>query len=646
MINASNLSLKYGDRVLLNNISLSIRPRDKMGLVGRNGAGKSTLLKILASEVTPDSGQIAMPNNATLGFLHQEMNLPLGKTVLAETLTAFHEVKKLEKVIDKINKELEVRTDYESDSYAKLIDKLTDASDRFEVLGGSSMEKNAEKVLTGLGFKQSDFTRLVDEFSGGWQMRIELAKMLLQSPDYLLLDEPTNHLDIESIIWLEEFLQNYPGAVILISHDKQFLDNITNRTVEIELGNMYDYKAPYSKYIEMRKERKTLQEAAYKNQQKVIAQREKTINRFMAKATKTNMAQSMRKQLDKIERIEIEKEDTATMTIKFPPAPRSGQVVVELKKLIKKYGDLLVLNGVDLKMDRGDRVSFVGQNGQGKTTLAKIIVNELNHTGGDLALGHNVKIGYYAQNQSDTLHQNYTVLQTIELKAPPELRPRVRGILGAFMFSGEDVEKKVSVLSGGERARLALACLLLKPINLLVLDEPTNHLDMLSKEVLKKAIQAYDGSLIVVSHDRDFLAGLSNRTIEFRNKRLYEYLGDVNYFLEKRALDNMREVELSKSKSAHAPKGKTANANKNLNRDLSKDDAKEKKRLQRAIDNAERKIESLESEIEVIETKMGEQGFYESADAQKLIDKHSELKKELDNQMANWESATEKLEAF
>ncbi len=644
MINATNISIKYGDRVLMNDVSVSIKPRDRIGLVGRNGAGKSTMLKVLAGESTPDSGQIAMPNGSTLGFLHQEMNLPLGKTVINETLTAFKEVKKLEEIIEKINQELEVRTDYESDSYAKLIDKLTDASDRFEVLGGGSMEKNAEKVLAGLGFKQTDYVRLVDEFSGGWQMRIELAKMLLQTPDYLLLDEPTNHLDIESIIWLEVFLKSYPGAVVVISHDKQFLDTVTNRTVEVELGKLYDYKAPYSKYIQLRKERKEIQGAAFKNQQKVIAQREKTINRFMAKATKTSMAQSMKKQLDKIERIEVEVADTATMKIKFPPAPRSGQVVMNMKKLSKKYGDLLVLNDVDLKMDRGDRLSFVGQNGQGKTTLAKIIVNELNHTGGELELGHNVQIGYYAQNQSDTLHQDYTVFQTIDMKAPPEMRTKVRSILGAFMFSGEDVEKKVSVLSGGERARLALACLLLKPINLLVLDEPTNHLDMLSKDVLKQAIQAFDGSLIVVSHDRDFLADLTNRTIEFRDKKLFDHLGDINYFLKRRALGNMREVELRKkenAKKAKAPKPAASN-----NGMLTKEQQKEKKKLQRAVENLERKIENVEEEVSKLEMEMGKAGFYESAESAGTIKKHKELKKELEQVMSEWEAAEEALDGF
>ncbi|HKK78341.1 MAG TPA: ABC-F family ATP-binding cassette domain-containing protein, partial [Phaeodactylibacter sp.] len=476
MINANNIFVKYGDRLLLDHINLVIAERDKVGLVGRNGAGKSTLLKIIAGHMSPHDGKVVLPSSSTLGFLHQEMNLPKGKTVMNETLTAFDEVRKLEKRIAEMNEEMATRSDYESDSYTQLLEEFSEANERFQLLGGQTMEADAERVLTGLGFKPSDMDRLTDEFSGGWQMRIELAKMLLQRPDYLLLDEPTNHLDIESIIWLERFLRDYQGAVIVISHDKEFLNNVTNRTVEVELGKVFDYKAPYKDFVTLREERREKQRQAYENQQRVIAEKERTINRFMAKANKTKMAQSMQKQLDKMERIEVDDADTAAMHLRFPPAPRSGQVVMEAKDLTKKYGELLVLKEVDLKLDRGDRVAFVGQNGQGKTTLAKIIVNNLTLTEGELKLGHNVQIGYYAQNQSDSLHAKLTVLETMEAEAPAELRTQVRNILGAFMFSGEDVEKKVSVLSGGERARLALACLLLHPFNLLVLDEPTNHL--------------------------------------------------------------------------------------------------------------------------------------------------------------------------
>jgi ATP-binding cassette subfamily F protein 3 len=627
--------MQYGDRILLDHVSLVIMPGEKVGLVGRNGAGKSTFLKIIAGHISPQRGNVSRPTDSTLGFLYQEMNIPKGKTVMQETLVAFDNLKALEARIDEMTKELESRTDYESEDYANFLDNFAELNDRFQIMGGESLEAQAERVLKGLGFKQKDFSRLTDEFSGGWQMRIELAKMLLQRPNFLLLDEPTNHLDIESIIWLEKFLQTYSGAIITISHDREFLDNTTKRTVEIELGNLYDYKANYSKYVELRAERREKLQSAYQNQQKVIAQRERTINRFMAKATKTKMAQSMQKQLDKVERIEIDEEDVRAMNLRFPPAPRSGQIVVEGKGVAKKYGDLLVLNKVDMKIERGERVSFVGQNGQGKSTLAKIIVQAINATEGEVQLGHNVKIGYYAQNQSDALQQNITLLETMENHSPPEMRTQLRSILGAFLFSGEDAEKKVSVLSGGERARLALACLLLNPFNLLVLDEPTNHLDMISKEVLKKALTEYDGTLIVVSHDRDFLAGLTNTTIEFRDKQLHTYLGDVNYFLEKRSLDDMRAVEVqSKNGVAHSQNGHKV---------LSFED---RKRLNKAVTNAEKQVEKLEAQLEKIAIQMAEANFYERSDAEKVMKQHKETQKELEMAMEAWEMAQLELEEY
>lgn len=638
MITATNIFLKYGDRVLLDSVNLVFLTGQKVGLVGRNGAGKSTMLKIIAGYQTADSGTITRPTGSTLGFLHQEMSLPKGKTVMAETLTAFKEALELQTKIDAINVQLGERTDYESQAYLDLITDVSDAGERFQLLGGHTMEADAERILGGLGFKSSDMDRLTDEFSGGWQMRIELAKMLLQKPDYLLLDEPTNHLDIESIIWLENFLKTSPSTLIVISHDKQFLDNVTNRTVEIELGKAYDYKVAYSKFMVMRKERREMQQAAFANQQKVIAQKERTITRFMAKATKTKMAQSMKKQLDKMERIEIDSEDSGAMKLKFPPAPRAGSIVIDAKKVTKDYGDLKVLDGVGIKLDRGDRVSFVGQNGQGKTTLAKILINEIPASDGDINLGHNVQVGYYAQNQSDALEGTQTVLQTMEAQSPEELRPKLRTILGSFMFSGEDVDKKVSVLSGGERARLALACLLLKPINLLVLDEPTNHLDIISKDVLKQAIQNYDGTLIIVSHDRDFLANLTSRTIEFRDKKLYEHLGDVNFFLEKRAMNNMREVELSKSKQKNATK------QENSKKELSYEEKKELKKKERKVQNAERRVEKLEEEIAVIESKMGEPGFYESETSTKVMEDYKSKKKELDDAVEKWDQLVSELE--
>lgn len=646
MINVANVFVKYGDRVLLDSINFVIQNTDKVGLVGRNGAGKSTLLKIIAGEISPHAGNVTMPKESTLGFLHQEMFLPKGKTVLQETLTAFNEAVEIEKKIESINKEMAERTDYESSAYAKLIEDFSELNDRFAFLGGTTMIADAERILKGLGFKHKDLNRLTDEFSGGWKMRIELAKLLLQKPDYLLLDEPTNHLDIESIIWLEHFLKTYPSAVITISHDKQFLDTVTKRTIEVELGNIFEYKASYSKFVQLRKERREKQKATFQNQQKVIAEKQKTINRFMAKANKTKMAQSMQKALDKMERVEIDSEDTAAMNLRFPPAPRSGQIVVDGQNVKKYYGDLHVLEGVDIKLDRGDRIAFVGQNGQGKTTLAKILVNKLPATAGDVTLGHNVSVGYYAQDQSDTLYPDLTLLQTMENASPPEMRTRLRNILGAFMFTGEDADKKVAVLSGGERARLALACMLLRPFNLLVLDEPTNHLDMISKDVLKQALMNYDGTLIVVSHDRDFLGGLTTRTIEFRDKLLFDHIGDVNAFLEKREMENMRQVELEKSKTKNAPKKVVTPAKTTEKRELTYEEKKQRKKLQRTAQNAENKISQIEDKIEQLEADMGKTDFYGSDREQKVMVEYQTKKEELDTTMEAWEEAVMNLEEF
>lgn len=636
MITLNDIHIQYGERILLDRINLVIADKDKIGLVGRNGAGKSTLLKVISGMLRPDDGKVARPGQTSLGFLQQELTLDADKSVMEETMLAFAEVKKVEQRIEQLNREIAEREDYESEAYARLLEEMAHLNERFALIGGTSMEGQAEKVLKGLGFQSGEFHRPLKTFSGGWQMRVELAKMLLEQPDYLLLDEPTNHLDIESIIWLEKYLQNYPSAVILISHDKQFLDNVTRRTVEIELGKVYDYKAPYSKYLSLREERKVKQQAAYENQQRVIAQKERTIKRFMAKATKTSMAQSMQKQLDKMERIEIEQENNQTMRLRFPSAARSGEVVVEGKKVVKKYGEKVVLDGVDLKVLRGDRVAFVGQNGQGKTTLAKILIQELEHTAGEVKLGYNVAVGYYAQNQAETLEVNQTVLETMEAAAPPEMRTRIRAILGAFLFSGEDVDKKVIVLSGGERARLALACMLLKPFNLLVLDEPTNHLDIASKDILKKALMDYDGTLIVVSHDREFLGGLTKTTLEFRDRQLFNYLGDVNFFLEKREMENMRQVELA---TAAATQETRATAKKELSYE-------ERKKYMRAVSKAEKKIERLEAEIEKIEAKMSAPDFYQHPDAQQLTQRYQKAKKDMETAFEEWEKAQEVLEEY
>ena len=630
MLTATNIYVQYGDRRLLNKINLVIKNKDKVGLVGRNGAGKSTLLKILSGEINAHEGDVTRPNGTTLAFLHQEILLDQTRTVMDAAMSAFDELKELEEKIALYNQQMSERTDYESEGYAKLIQDFTDVNEKYDLIGGATAQADAEKILKGLGFKQKDFEREIAEFSGGWQMRVELAKMLLSRPDYLLLDEPTNHLDIESIIWLEGFLRNYEKAVIVISHDQQFLDNTTNRTVEIELGQIQDYKANYSKYLELRVDRKEKMQSAFANQQKVIAEKERTINRFMAKATKTKMAQSMKKQLDKIERIELEDEDITAMNLKFPPAPRSGQIVSEGKEISKSYGDLHVLDNVNFSLERGERVAFVGQNGQGKTTLAKILTKNLGVTNGEVVLGHNVQLGYYAQDQSDTLDTSITLLRTMENHSPPELRTKLRSILGAFMFSGEDVEKKVSVLSGGERARLALACLLLRPINLLVLDEPTNHLDIISKQVLKKALEEYDGSMIVVSHDREFLSDLTDKTIEFRDKKLYTHLGDVNYFLEKRALDNMREVELQNEQK------KAEKANPTISTD-------QEKALKRKVENLERKISRIEEELAILEDQMGAEGFYQSESADDVLKVHQTKKSDLDALMIQWEEAESQL---
>ncbi len=640
MLSLANIYVQYGERILLDKINLVIKPGERVGLVGRNGAGKSTLLKIIAGEMMPHEGNIVTPSEFSIGYLHQDMLMPKGKTVLEEALTAFNEVLALDKRLHEIQQDLENRDDYESDAYHDVIVELSETTERLARLGGDTMQADTEKILAGLGFLPSDMNRLTDEFSGGWQMRIELAKMLLSNPDLLLLDEPTNHLDIESILWLEDWLDRYQGMAVIISHDKRFLDNVTNRTVEVILGRLSDYKAAYSKYLELSAERKEQMQSAYENQQRVIADRERTINRFMAKATKTKMAQSMQKQLDKMERIEVEDDDNSTMVIRFPEPPRSGEIVAKAERVKKHYGALKVIESADFQILRGERVAFVGQNGQGKTTLAKIMIGSEPATSGNATLGHNIHLGYYAQNQAETLNPKLTLMETMELHSPPEMRTKLRAILGAFLFSGKDVDKKVSALSGGERARLALACMLLRPINFLVLDEPTNHLDMLSKEVLKQAILDFEGTLLVVSHDREFLSDLTTRTIEFRDHRLNEYLGDVNYFLEKRRLNNMREVEMRTAKTDGGTKSGSDDAGKGgvaLTPEA-------RKNLQRTVQRTEKRMEELESAIKAMELDMAVEDFYTKPGSDAFMQRYQQQKGELVKVTAEWEEAVMQLD--
>ncbi len=631
MIRVQGISLKYGDRTLFDGLDFVLKPSDRVGLVGRNGAGKSTLLKMLVGRVRPDAGQIEVSGNQTLGYLEQELQLEGERSVMQEALSAFADLQSLRTELKLVEEEMTLRQDYESEAYHKLLSRFSDLSERLHLLEEGSPEGKAERILRGLGFRRAELHRPLHTFSGGWQMRVVLAKLLLSKPDFLLLDEPTNHLDMESIIWLEQFLKTYPGGVVVISHDKRFLDELTNRTLEIELGKIYDYKAPYSKYLRLRKERKEKMEAAYRNQQRIIEQKERVIKRFMAKATKTKMAQSMQKQLDKMERIEIEAEDTSRMQLRFPFSGRSARVVLAARQLSKSYGELSVLEKVDFELERAQKVAFVGQNGQGKTTLAKILVGALSPTSGEVLRGEQVQLAYYAQNQAEMLDPRLSVLETMEAASPAEMRPRLRSILGAFLFSGDEVDKKVSVLSGGERARLALALLMLRPFNVLVLDEPTNHLDIKAKEVLKKALQDFEGSLIVVSHDRDFLSGLTDQTLEFRDRQLHTYLGDVNYFLEKRQLEDMREVAFRQMEKSETS-GKASSKTKSLSHE-------ERKKLQRQVQRAERRIEQLEKQIAAFEEEMSQPDFYQRFDAEERLKSYADCKRQMDEALEAWEEA-------
>ncbi|MBD3660916.1 MAG: ABC-F family ATP-binding cassette domain-containing protein, partial [Arenibacter algicola] len=592
MLNIHNLSVSFGGEYLFEEISFRLNSGDRVGLIGKNGAGKSTLLKILSKDMPIDSGTIASDKDLEMGFLRQDIDFDLGRTVQEEAHQAFEEIKALELRLDEINHQLAERTDYESEAYNQLIIDLNDVTHHYEILGGYNYQGETEKVLLGLGFKREDFDRKTETFSGGWRMRIELAKLLLQSNDVLLLDEPTNHLDIESIIWLENFLKNYPGGVMIVSHDKMFLDNVTNRTIEISLGRIYDYNKPYSKYLVLRNEIKQQQLNAQKNQEKEIQQAERLIEKFRAKSTKASMAQSLIKKLDKMERIEVDEDDNSVMNLRFQISVTPGKVVTEIEGLSKSYGDNHVLKKIDLLIERDSKTAFVGQNGQGKSTLAKIMVGDLDHKG-HLKLGHNVQIGYFAQNQAEYLDGEKTILDTMIDAANAKNRSKVRDILGSFLFRGDEVEKYVKVLSGGERNRLALAKMLLQPFNVLVMDEPTNHLDIKSKNVLKQALQNFDGTLILVSHDRDFLQGLTNKVYEFKDGSIKEYLGDIDFYLEQRKVDDFRAIE-KKQTVVHKKE-------KPQEKHIDFEDQKKIKSLKNRLSSTESDIASLEKEIAAID---------------------------------------------
>lgn len=647
MISINNLTVSFGGYNLFSDINFHISDNDRIGLVGKNGAGKSTLLKIILGINQPTEGKVMVPSGLTIGYLPQQMEHAKDKTVMEEALTAFSELFELHDKIDRLTAELGEHTDYESREYNNLIIKLNEYSDRVSVMESEPIQSQTEKILLGLGFKRDELDRPTSTFSQGWNMRIELAKVLLRKPDVLLLDEPTNHLDIESIEWFENYLKSFPGSIVLISHDRKFLDNITTRTVEIMLGKIYDYKVPYSKYKVLRKERMEQQKAAYENQQKMIEKTEEFIERFRYKATKSNQVQSRIKQLDKLERIEIDEEDKSALSVKFPPAPRAGQIVFKAKDATIGYGSKVVIDNVNVTIERGEKIAFVGRNGEGKTTLMKIITKELFPIDGEAALGYNVDMGYYAQNQEDVLDKNCTVFDTLDRIAVGDIRTKLRDILAAFLFRGEDIDKKVAVLSGGERARLAMAKLMLKPHNLLALDEPTNHMDLISKDILKQALQAYDGTLVIVSHDRDFLDGLVDKIYEFRDGKVKEHLGGVEDFLHRKRLENLNELECKASSSdSPASSGAQTSAQgasaKNiaaptpsqLSYQEQKERDRERRKLQNKIDKCEKEIAQLEDNLKELEEKLS--STTDSGEIGKLSVEYKETKEKLDLKMEEW----------
>ncbi len=637
MLNVHNLTVSFMGTELFSGITFKLNKGDRIGLIGKNGAGKSTLLKVLSKDIE-SSGTMAFDKDVKIGFLRQDIDFVEGRTILEEAYQAFVEIKEIELELDEINEQLVTRTDYESEEYSQLIHDLTDNPERYELLGGYNYQGDTEKILQGLGFQREDFDKLTDTFSGGWRMRIELAKLLLQNNDILLLDEPTNHLDIESIIWLENFLRSYSGAIVLVSHDKMFLDNVTNRTIEISLGQIYDYKKPYSQFLLLRGEIKEKQLQAQKNQEKEIKQKQFLINKFKAKASKASMAQSLMKQLDKVELIEVDQDDNQAMNIRFAISKEPGRIIVEAENLAKSYGDKHVLENVDLLIERNSKIAFVGQNGQGKSTLAKMMVGEIPFKG-HLKLGHNVEIGYFAQNQSEELPPERTVLEIMEDAATDGNRMRVRDMLGSFLFGGDAVDKKAKVLSGGERNRLALCKLLLQPFNVLIMDEPTNHLDIASKNVLKEALRQFNGTLIIVSHDRDFLQGLTSTVYGFKDKVIKEYLGDIDYFLEQHKIENLREAEKRTVVKVEKSSSKVEADQ------LSKEEEKELKKLNNRLSKIESEIADLESEIVKVDLELAK-NYDEVSSRPNFFEKYKAKKAKVDSLMEEWEKVEAEVAVF
>ena len=640
MISIDNLSVSFGGWTLFDQISFLINPKDRIGLVGRNGAGKTTILKLIAGLQQPTSGAVTRNADCSIGYLPQQMQVADTTSLIEETAKAFEEVLAIEREIESLTREIAERTDYESEEYEKLLHRLNDANDRYHILGGDTRDADIEKTLLGLGFRREEFSKPTSTFSGGWRMRIELAKLLLRRPSIFLLDEPTNHLDIESIQWLEEYLKNYNGAVLLISHDRAFLDNVTNRTIELSLGKIYDYKVPYSQFVQLRAERRAQQMAAYQNQQRLIEKSEEFIEKFRYKPTKSNQVQSRIKQLDKLERIEVEEEDLATLNIKFPPAPRSGQIVADVKEVGKSFGAHRVFGGAEFVINKGDKIALVGRNGEGKTTFARMLIGELEPTEGTIKIGANVSVGYYAQNQDDLMNGDFTVYDTLDRVAVGDIRTRLRDILGAFLFRGEDIEKKVKVLSGGERSRLAMARMMLEPHNLLVLDEPTNHMDMRSKDILKEALRKFDGTIVVVSHDREFLDGIVDKVYEFRDGGVREYLGGIYYFLEKRKLEDLHEVERKNTPTPQQSAAAAAPSSGKLSYEQKKEQEKLIRKHRKAVETIEAELATIEGRIAEFDARFATASEY-NADDYKAYD---ELKQQYDHMMHEWEKASYELE--